>query len=652
MKKLLNVFILIIMLSVCSMIKINAATEEVYNIVTCPGENMATQMQINWQSSSTITDLKIEYTIESDNEFKNSKIVKGQYHQFSRKDSDPNVKGTYTGFSTPRNVWNASLSDLSPKTNYIYRVVNDTKIYSDIFSFTTASLEDDEFSFLFMTDPQFYEEKGASKFNKMAEDHILKSDIKFSLITGDISDHGGSSNLWDMFFSKSSLKKLPYATTVGNHEYYDSGTVTTDNTIYNQFFYNPQNGPESVKGSSYYFVYNNALFIMLDSEASSTYLSQQKTWFRNVCKNVPASYIIVGTHKSAYAGAHYISDGKSFIAKWGEVLDECQVDLVLSGHDHMYARTKKLVGGEVTTDIYRGTTFILGGSAGNKYYSLSNKENLSKWAKYFDNTTCCTLITLGKEELKICAYSYDGEILDSCKIERKRFGTVDPSFTKDEFEKSFYFDNISKNKTSGTINWSSKGYGYVNTMTFTNLNSKKELGNVSIINTSTNSLTIKDEFWLGEINKIQVDIDYFDGSKQTVILELDNTIEWGVINSIKAVDITDNSFNLVLSVDLKDEYDYLARIRVTENGKIKKNFSIKIEHLSQNEIVIELKKIMEPSSSHNYVIELLNVNGTVIWSQEISVTSKKAFTEEELYQNEMANIAFKAMLDNLLKALE
>ena len=62
-------------------------------------------------------------------------------------------------------------------------------------------------------------------------------------------------------------------------------------------------------------------------------------------------------------------------------------------------------------------------------------------------------------------------------------------------------------------------------------------------------------------------------------------------------------------------------------------------------------KLMQPNTTHTYEIQAMNVNGTIIWSQELTVTSLRELTEEEIYQNDMANIAFKTMIDNLLAAL-
>jgi hypothetical protein len=60
---------------------------------------------------------------------------------------------------------------------------------------------------------------------------------------------------------------------------------------------------------------------------------------------------------------------------------------------------------------------------------------------------------------------------------------------------------------------------------------------------------------------------------------------------------------------------------------------------------------MEPNTTHTYIIEALSVNGTIAWSKEITVTSLRELTEEEIYQNDMANLAFKIMIENLLEAL-
>ncbi len=653
MKKIIKSLILCIMLFVVVAVRINikAATGDVYNIVTCPGEDMATQMQINWQSPTSITGLKVEYTEASDASFANAKTVDAVSREFSRKDGDPVNGASYVGFSTPRKIWNVALNDLKPTTKYIYRITNGSKVYSSNYAFETCSQTDDVFSFLFMTDPQYYSESGASKFNVMTEKHIVDSNVKFAFITGDISDKGGNSSYWDMFYTKSSLSKIPFATTVGNHEYYDSGTVTTDNLIYNQYFFNPQNGPEHVKGSSYYFVYNKALFIMLDSEDKAN-IAEQQEWFRNVCESVQCSYIIVGCHKSAYPAGPYVSDGKYFMSYWGTIFDECQVDLVLSGHDHVFTRTKPVYAGKVTSEKYAGTVYIEGGSAGDKYYGVQSQENADKWAAIVEKTTCATVITLGKEQFSTKTYNYSGNLIDSSYTSRKRFGEYDESYTAEEFEKSFKVETKEGDLTSGTISWSEKGYGHVKSLSVTHVNSDYNLGNVIFINNLCTSINVKSKFWVGEVNEFKVDIKYTDGTSSTVNLSLDNRVEWGKINSVEAVDVTSRTFNLLLNVDLNLDIKYLHSIRVVEGSTLKKSYTFKDEDFDPNQIFIEIKnKLMEPDSTYTYKIQILSVNKVVIWEQELVVNSKRELTEEQEYQEKIANIAFQSMIDNLLKSL-
>ena len=652
MKRIFNL-LFVLLLTFCLLtftIEVNAATT-VYNIVTCPGEDMATQMQINWQSPTTIKNLKLEYTKANDTKFSDSIVVDAEYKSFSRQNDEPFSGTIYVGFSTPRYVWNVNLNDLTPKTKYIYRIIKDNEVLSEIYNFETASKEDDEFSFLFITDPQYYDEEGAQIFNTITERHIKNDDVKFAFITGDISDKGGNSSYWDMFYTKSSIKKIPFAATVGNHDYYDSKTTRTDNYIFNNFFYNPQNGPEHVKGSSYYFVYNQALFIMLDSEEKYN-TEEQKQWVRDVCKSVDCSYIIVGCHKSAYPAGPYVSLGKTFIAEWGPVFDECQVDLVLSGHDHVFTRTKNLIGGKVTNEKYQGTVYIEGGAAGPKYYAIQSQENADKWAAVVEKKICATVITLGKETYSTQTYSKSGTLIDSSTNYRKRFGEIDENYTKEQFEQSLNIEVKEQDLTSGKLTWSSKGYGHVKSLTINHKNSGTNLGTISFVNELTTTFNLNKKIWIGEVNEFVIGVSYKDGTQNNVNISVDNTVDWGNIESCKATNISSKTFNILLNLKLNSEYQYLSKIRVTENGVVKKNFFIKDEHYLTEQVIIELsKKLMEPNTTHTYVIDALSVNGTVVWSQQLTVTSLRELTEEEIYQNEMANLAFKIMIENLLEAL-
>ena len=129
------------------------------------------------------------------------------------------------------------------------------------------------------------------------------------------------------------------ATIPGNHEYYFSSNGSyISNEIYNQFYNNPTNGPSDRLGSSYYFVWDQFLFIMLDTVKTDYNVAQQQEWFRNVVKNNPTQWIIVGSHPGLYATGAYESDAQIMRRNWLDLFEECQVDIALNGHEHVYAR--------------------------------------------------------------------------------------------------------------------------------------------------------------------------------------------------------------------------------------------------------------------------------------------------------------------------
>ncbi len=648
MKKTLSSLILLIIFLFGVSFSVNAATEDVYNVVTCPGENMATTMRINFQSVSSINKLFVEYTVATDVAYANAEKVEASYVEFSRQDTN---KAKYSGMSTARHVWNVELTGLTPKTKYLYRIVSDTKVYVTDYSFETASDISEEFSFLFMTDPQYYNESGAMRFNEMTEQHIKDSDIKFTFITGDITDKGGNSSYWNMFYTKSSLKKVPFATTVGNHEYYDNGTNTVDNSIYNNFFNNPQNGPENCKGSSYYFLYNNVLFIMLDSEIKGKDVELIQ-WFRNVCSSFTPDYIIVGCHRSCYAGAQYYSDGVAFLKIWGSIFDECSVDLVLSGHDHMFARTKNLYKDAICTEPYKGTTYILGGSAGTKYYSMKNDTNKPKWACYFDNTTVSTVITLTDNGIKTKTIDYSGNVKDQSTLVKKRFGTVDNNFNKETFEKSFTIKNNNPDLTSGEITWDKSGYGHVISMDFTLKNNNRRIDRMMYLNETCTQLKIKEILWIGEINEVEVEISYKDKTKSTITLELDNRIDWGSIGKLKKPEVTAETITLTWDQNIKSEYVYMYRI--FRNDIVIKNIFLTDEDRALSEFTFEAnsKNGIKPEQKYTIKVAAINVNGTIIWSDEVTVTTLEKDEPDVAYEKNMSKVAFGFFIENLLNNLK
>ena len=77
-------------------------------------------------------------------------------------------------------------------------------------------------------------------------------------------------------------------------------------------------------------------------------------------------------HRSFY-GSIYANVSPGLQATWQPLFDECGVDLVLTGHDHVYMRSHKVYQGQVVANDHKGgTVYMTLGSAGSKYYDYNN----------------------------------------------------------------------------------------------------------------------------------------------------------------------------------------------------------------------------------------------------------------------------------------
>ena len=98
------------------------------------------------------------------------------------------------------------------------------------------------------------------------------------------------------------------------------------------------------------------------------FIRQQRPHLDRQPEKVDKSFRIVLMHRSAYP----LNYNEEEIRALAPVFEECNVDLVLSGHDHIYSRTTMLAG-EKTAMNTNGVTYVVTGSAsGSKYYAAAD----------------------------------------------------------------------------------------------------------------------------------------------------------------------------------------------------------------------------------------------------------------------------------------
>ena len=322
---------------------------------------------------------------------------------------------------------------LTPNTTYAYRVGVDG-YWSEIGVFTTASDQKEPFTFIYMTDShimnQEYVDAARLCANAVAE---YAPEAKFCVFPGDFVETGTNRNSeweWERWLDEALrpvIKQMPIVPTDGNHDDSENLNYTYHFNTDNQFKENAAVKPQ-FDGTTYSFVYGDVLFMVYSlqdywkgayslSNCTSTYLTNDVgDWFREqVEKHPEAKWRVALVHKNIFSGSGHQEDEETplFRATMLPIMKECEIDLMLQGHDHCYEvigpvdpDTKTPIldaitdleptvlsasrnkGGTFT--VNDGTLYFIGATCGAKRYSPNSKAvmeadfNKHKVENYYD----------------------------------------------------------------------------------------------------------------------------------------------------------------------------------------------------------------------------------------------------------------------------
>ena len=188
-----------------------------------------------------------------------------------------------------------------------------------------------------------------------------------------------------------------------------------------QFAFPIQDVPNSKLSETVYFIdYQGARFISLDSNSGK---EAQVEWLRRALESNPNRWTIVTFHHPVFSpGAD--RDNPEIRKLWKPLLDEFKVDLVLSGHDHTYARTGSIdfegirnipEGYEKAFDPSIGTVYVVSVS-GPKMYKIT-KGAFAK--RMVENTQLYQIIDINKSRLRYRAFQATGELHDEFLLEKR-----------------------------------------------------------------------------------------------------------------------------------------------------------------------------------------------------------------------------------------
>lgn len=359
-----------------------------------------TELNLNWFSTDS-TNGQIQFAKKADmtgNEFPkakaktvNSKIKKAQ------------ADGYYAN--------KATMSDLEENTAYVYRVGNNGH-WSDTYTTTTKSKGD--FSFLFAGDPQLgssgdlaSDKDGWKNTLDLVNTNPLFKDVHFIQNAGDHVEAGKNESQYDAYLSNyqgSVVYSTPFANAVGNHDY--AGTAYNDHFNLPNVSNLGSSGQGNAQGD-YYYIYNNALMLVLNSNNRST--AEHEEFIKNTL---------------------------------APMFSQNGIDLVLMGHDHVYTRSMLMDGTTALKDesfdqngnpIHevtdpKGLTYITANSAsGSKYYEFtSNLSGDYIAVKNQEHTPNITKLDVKDNQLKIVTYrTSDLSVVDDFTINKTSTETVD-----------------------------------------------------------------------------------------------------------------------------------------------------------------------------------------------------------------------------------
>lgn len=308
----------------------------------------------------------------------------------------------------------ATLANLEENTKYVYRVVNGDQV-SKIYDFTTKDF-DGSYNFIFAGDPQIGASGSASKdtegWDKTLSDSINKFNPNFILSAGDQVNTASDENQYNGYLEHEELTSVPQATTIGNHD--------SSSNAYTQHFNLPNETAkgETAAGTDYWYVYNNTLFMNINTNNTST--AEHKAFMKEAIKeNQDVRWKVVVFHHSVYSVASH-SVESSILKRREEltpVFDDLDIDVVLMGHDHVYVRSNMMKGMKVsqeTKDLTsvtdpEGILYLTANSAsGSKYYDIKTNISTDFVAKMDQSKQrSISNIEVSENSFKVTTYLYN-----------------------------------------------------------------------------------------------------------------------------------------------------------------------------------------------------------------------------------------------------
>ena len=312
---------------------------------------------------------------------------------------------------------------LKPNTNYAYRV-GDGSNWSEWIQFKTAYNNYNTTEFVYFGDAQNDVLSHWSRVIRMA--YQTAPNASFVIHAGDLVDTAHKDYEWAQWFKAGGFIHSQWTAipVVGNHEF-----QRTDNSSPRRLSiqWRPQftlpvekDLDDKLHETVYSVNYQDVLIIVLNSTGS---LEKQTDYIKEKLSSSNAKWKIITCHHSVFSPA----EGRDFeYARkyWKPIFDKYNVDLVLNGHDHTYARGHIPVQEKENDQSGNFKTLYVTSVSGPKQYKvdldkINNYENDGYLnIKTGEQTQFFQVIKIENDNLIYKAFTVLGDLFDEALIKK------------------------------------------------------------------------------------------------------------------------------------------------------------------------------------------------------------------------------------------
>lgn len=256
-----------------------------------------------------------------------------------------------------------------------------------------------------------------STAQQTVRDRMMEHPADLILHAGDIAYSSGTYDQFEQYvfaIYAPLFDHVPFFPVAGNHDY-----RTAHAAPYLDLFELPDNAWRAGDKERYYsFDWGDVHFVAVDTEDPLAQISDAGSddmadWLAADLAATDRFWTVAYLHKPPYsAGAH---GGNSTVRdRIVPILEQYDVDLVFSGHEHNYERTYPILNGQVSTVAEGGVVYIVAGGSGASLRAVTP----GWWTAYVESAYEFVRADVNGCQIRLRAIGLTGNTIDDYTLDR------------------------------------------------------------------------------------------------------------------------------------------------------------------------------------------------------------------------------------------